>query len=72
MTDTDREVIKRILISVQAVKEISESNQRRLDRLQAEMTDIKRNTASMVTAMDTQNELTKKLIENTSKLEISA
>lgn len=43
MTDTDREVIKRILISVQAVKEISESNQRRLDRLQAEMTDIKRN-----------------------------
>lgn len=72
MTDTDREVIKRIMISVQAVKEISESNQRRLDRLQAEMTDIKRNTASMVTAMDTQNELTKKLIENTSKLEISA
>lgn len=72
MTDTDREVIKRILISVQAVKEISESNQRRLDRLQAEMTDIKRNTASMVTAMDTQNELTKKLIENTGKLEISA
>lgn len=71
MTDTDREVIKRILISVQAVKEISDSNQQRLDNIQAEMTVIKRNIASIVTALDTQNELTKKIIENNSKLEIN-